>query len=352
LTKLWKVNAKLTLQDEQALSEAASYIQLGKTVAFPTETVYGLGAHALHDEAVQKIFIAKGRPTDNPLIAHIAHSAQLEGLVREIPKTYQMLMNTFWPGPLTLIFQAKESCFSKHVTAGLDTVGIRIPAHPVALHFLQLAGCPVAAPSANSSGKPSPTFAEHVIQDLDGKIDGIIDSGQANQGIESTVVQLQNRNIMILRPGAITKEQLQQVVDCDIQELSTDPTAISMIPSSPGMKYTHYAPKGQLTLIESHSKDRVSHYIATQLTLAKHKGQKTGVLLLELTDVQYDADLIIQLSEANDLYQIAQNLYHTLRKFDEAGIEIIIAQTCAESGLGVAIMDRLRKAAGNKIIYV
>ncbi len=231
--------------------EAARILQENEVVAFPTETVYGLGANAKSDAAVEKIFKAKGRPSDNPLIVHISNKNQLEGLVMSVPSSAEKLIEAYWPGPLTIIFNKKENVLSEKVTAGLDTVAIRMPDHPVALAIIEAAGLPIAAPSANRSGKPSPTTAQHVIDDLDGRIIGVVDGGETGVGVESTVVDCTGPVPIILRPGGVTKEQLQEVVG----EIIVDPSLKEGkgAPKSPGMKYTHYAPDAPVYLVEGNS---------------------------------------------------------------------------------------------------
>ncbi|UXH43111.1 L-threonylcarbamoyladenylate synthase [Rossellomorea vietnamensis] len=323
--------------------DAAKILQQDEVVAFPTETVYGLGANATSDTAVEKIFKAKGRPSDNPLIVHISNKEQLEGLVEEIPSDASTLIDAYWPGPLTIIFKNKENVFSERVTAGLDTVGIRMPDHPVALSIIEAAGLPIAAPSANRSGKPSPTTAQHVIDDLDGRIAGVVDGGETGVGVESTVVDCTGEIPVILRPGGITKEQLEEVVG----KVEVDPSLKEGkgAPKSPGMKYTHYAPDAPVYLVDG-TKEDVQRLVDEK----KAEGLKVGVLTTEERMDWYQADLILSAGRRDDLRTVAQHLYDTLRAFNRSNVDIIFAEMFPEEGVGLAIMNRLQKAAGYRVI--
>ncbi|PRX72905.1 translation factor SUA5 [Bacillus sp. V-88] len=323
--------------------DAAKVLQQDEVVAFPTETVYGLGADATSDTAVEKIFKAKGRPSDNPLIVHISNKEQLEGLVEEIPVDASKLIDAYWPGPLTIIFKNKENVFSERVTAGLDTVGIRMPDHPVALSIIEATGLPIAAPSANRSGKPSPTTAQHVIDDLDGRIAGVVDGGETGVGVESTVVDCTGEFPVILRPGGITKEQLEEVVG----KVEVDPSLKEGkgAPKSPGMKYTHYAPDAPVYLVDG-TKEDVQRLVDEK----KEEGLKVGVLTTEERMDWYQADLILSAGRRDDLKTVAQHLYDTLRAFNRSNVDIIFAEMFPEEGVGLAIMNRLQKAAGYRVI--
>ncbi|PFG04325.1 L-threonylcarbamoyladenylate synthase [Bacillus sp. es.034] len=323
--------------------DAAKILQQDEVVAFPTETVYGLGANATSDTAVEKIFKAKGRPSDNPLIVHISNKEQLEGLVEEIPSDASKLIEAYWPGPLTIIFKNKENVFSGRVTAGLDTVGIRMPDHPVALSIIEAAGLPIAAPSANRSGKPSPTTAQHVIDDLEGRIAGVVDGGETGVGVESTVVDCTGEIPVILRPGGITKEQLEEVVG----KVEVDPSLKEGkgAPKSPGMKYTHYAPDAPVYLVDG-TKEDVQRLVDEK----KGEGLKVGVLTTEEQMDWYQADLILSAGRRDDLKTVAQHLYDTLRAFNRSNVDIIFAEMFPEEGVGLAIMNRLQKAAGYRVI--
>ncbi len=298
------------------LKKPAKLLHEGKLVAFPTETVYGIGANALNSNAVRKIFIAKGRPADNPLIVHIADKKDLSKLVKRIPEKAKKLIGTFWPGPLTIVFE-KSPLIPKIVTAGEKTVAIRMPKNKIALELIKLSKTPVAAPSANSSTKPSPTKAEHVLEDLDGKIDAVVDGGKTEIGIESTVLDLTSKTPMILRPGKITKEELEKVIG----KVYTR-TKNGKVAKSPGMKHKHYSPKARVILFSGNEIEKL---------LKKHKCKKIGVIKFE-----------------NSAEEFARNIFSDFREMDKLGFEIILVETVPKMGLGVAIMNRLKKAAGDK----
>ncbi|WP_100333020.1 L-threonylcarbamoyladenylate synthase [Bacillus alkalisoli] len=326
------------------IQQAASLLQQDEVVAFPTETVYGLGANAYSDKAVTKIFQAKGRPSDNPLIVHISNKKQLTELVDNIPAHAEKLMDKCWPGPLTIIFSKKNNV-SQYVTAGLDTIAIRMPDHPVALALIEESGLPLAAPSANLSGKPSPTTAKHVVDDLDGKIAGIVDGGQTGVGLESTVVDCTTEIPIILRPGGITKEQLEQVVG----EVAVDPALasenIELKPKSPGMKYTHYAPIAPLYMVEG-DVDYLQHLVDK----SRSEGKIVGVLSTEEHIARLSADVVLSVGTRTDLATVAVNLYEKLRQFNETNVDIIYSESFPAVGVGAAIMNRLNKAAGYKVL--
>ncbi|PGP47067.1 threonylcarbamoyl-AMP synthase [Bacillus thuringiensis] len=324
------------------LQEAAKLLRENEAVAFPTETVYGLGANAMDDEAIAKIFEAKGRPSDNPLIVHIGTKSQLDGIVKEIPPVAEKLMAHFWPGPLTIILPRKEG-ISERVTAGLNTVGVRMPDHPVALALIEEANVPVAAPSANRSGRPSPTLASHVYEDLNGKIAGIVDGGATGVGVESTVIDCTSTVPTILRPGGITKEQLEAVIGT----VSLDPALKDEKekPKSPGMKYTHYAPKAPLSIVEG-SREFIQRLVDEK----KEEGFKVGVLTTEEYQHVYNADVILSCGVRSDLASVATKLYDVLRTFDASEVDVIFSESFPNEGIGNAIMNRLTKAAGHHII--
>ncbi|MBV6679149.1 L-threonylcarbamoyladenylate synthase [Bacillus thuringiensis] len=324
------------------LQEAAKLLRENEAVAFPTETVYGLGANAMDDEAIAKIFEAKGRPSDNPLIVHIGTKSQLDGIVKEIPPVAEKLMAHFWPGPLTIILPRKEG-ISERVTAGLNTVGVRMPDHPVALALIEEANVPVAAPSANRSGRPSPTLASHVYEDLNGKIAGIVDGGATGVGVESTVIDCTSTVPTILRPGGITKEQLEAVIGT----VSLDPALKDEKekPKSPGMKYTHYAPKAPLSIVEG-SREFIQQLVDEK----KEEGFKVGVLTTEEYQHIYNADVILSCGVRSDLASVATKLYDVLRTFDASEVDVIFSESFPNEGIGNAIMNRLTKAAGHHII--
>lgn len=350
-TNIWRVKQALDHQLHEELTEAANHLREGGLIAFPTETVYGLGADARCTAAVERIFAAKGRPSDNPLIVHIAHRKQLDEIVLPYPELASVLMDHFWPGPLTIVLPVRDDALSPLVTAGLSTVGIRIPDHRTALVLLELAACPIAAPSANRSGRPSPTLAEHVLEDLDGRIDGLVDDGATGVGLESTVIELDGEDgIRILRPGGITREALQAAVPtATINSASIEEPESA--PRSPGMKYTHYAPQGDLELVLGDSK-AVATYIQDQVEAARARGEVTGVLAFEERLEQYEADCVLTLGSESELGEAAHQLYAALRDFDGAGAQRIWAEGCGENGIGAALMNRLVKAAGNRIIRV
>ncbi|WP_019635557.1 L-threonylcarbamoyladenylate synthase [Paenibacillus fonticola] len=342
---------------DEAIQEAAAVLASGGTVAFPTETVYGLGADARSTPAVEAIFAAKGRPSDNPLIVHIADMRQLDGLVTEVNETARRLMEAFWPGPLTLVLPAVPSAVSPRVTAGLSTVAVRMPAHEVALRLIAAAGCPVAAPSANRSGRPSPTLAQHVGEDLAGVIDGIVDGGPTGVGVESTVVEAgPDGTVTVLRPGGITAEQLARVaaggVKLDPALLEAAGAQLLPAPKSPGMKYTHYAPRGTLRIVRGAAVRKVAARIGAELDAASRRGEVTGVLAFDEHLPHYRADCVLSLGSIAALETAAHRLYGALRRFDERGVTYILAESCPEDGLGAAVMNRLLKAAGHDVIDV
>ncbi len=336
--------------EEAELKEASAVIRSGGLVAFPTETVYGLGGDATNPEASRKIYAAKGRPSDNPLIVHIADFSQLEDIVAEVPQEARDLAEAFWPGPLTMILR-KNEVIPYETTGGLDTVAIRMPSHPVARRFLQDSGCMIGAPSANTSGRPSPTTAQHVWEDLQGKIEVLLDGGPVGIGIESTIVDLSEDQPMILRPGFITQEMLSQVLG----QVGMDPGIASenskKPPKAPGMRYRHYAPKADLTLVEGHM-DQVIAKINALTEEAQVKGQSVGVLATAENQDAYIADHVIVIGQREDEAEIARHLFDVLRQFDTLGVDVIYSESFAAAGVGQAIMNRLLKAAGHKRIFV
>ncbi|MEZ2717710.1 L-threonylcarbamoyladenylate synthase [Niallia circulans] len=343
-TNYWSVDKNVDKEESYSqIKQAADLLRKNEVVAFPTETVYGLGGNAKEDSAISKIFAAKGRPSDNPLIIHIAKREQLDELVEKVPETAEKLMDAFWPGPLTIIFEKKNGVLSELSTAGLSTVGIRMPNHPVALQIIEQSALPIAAPSANRSGKPSPTKAIHVKEDLDTYIAGIVDGGSTGVGVESTVVDCTDEKVMILRPGGITKEQLESVVgEVKVDQALTD-TEIK--PKSPGMKYTHYAPNAPLFLVDG-SKEKIQLLIEEE----KQKGHRVGVLTTEENKVFYQADFIYACGERQDLSTVAADLYDGLRSFDHQQVDIIFGEIFPTEGVGQAVMNRLMKAASHQLI--
>jgi L-threonylcarbamoyladenylate synthase len=343
-TKVWKVDKYVdNIENNPQVVDAAHFLQENEVVALPTETVYGLGGNAESDVAVEKIFAAKGRPSDNPLIIHIAEKHQLTAFVAEIPKKAEILMERFWPGPLTIIFKKKDGVLSDKATAGLETVAVRMPDHPVALALLKKCQLPIAAPSANSSGKPSPTNAQHVMEDLNGKIAGVLDGGSTGVGVESTVLDCTEEIPVILRPGGVTKEQLETVVG----EVHLDAALIDEAskPKAPGMKYQHYAPNAPLYLVNG-SKSFLQGLIEEK----QKDGLRVGVLATEESVEYYQADVSIACGKRGELESVATALYETLRSFNQEKVDIIFSEMFPNTGVGHAIMNRLQKAAGNKMI--
>lgn len=362
-TSYWNTTEGTAAQVEAAIHEAAALLREGGVVAFPTETVYGLGADAANEEAVAGIFAAKGRPRDNPLIVHVADQSQVDGLAAAVSPVERALMDRYWPGPLTLVLPARPGAVSQAVTAGLDTVGVRMPAHPLALRLIRAAGLALAAPSANRSGRPSPTTAAHVLADLDGRIGGVLDGGPAGIGVESTVVRVDEAGgrIHLLRPGGITAAQLQEtaphltVVDVSRSAEEAD------TPRSPGMKYAHYAPQGTLTIVRcaeraaspAEARSRVAAYMHRELAALQAQGVITGALIFRGEDgpsaEPFPADLVLDLGSAADPGEAARQLYAALRRFDDIGAEVIFAEALPETGIGHAVMNRLYKAADGRI---
>ncbi|KYG29235.1 L-threonylcarbamoyladenylate synthase [Alkalihalobacillus trypoxylicola] len=341
-TKRWHLdNDSQNLQNHPSIIESAKLLRQGEVIAFPTETVYGLGANALDPIAIEQIFKAKGRPSDNPLIVHIANRDQLEELVQGISPVAERLIDAFWPGPLTLIFD-KKGVVANNVTAGLNSVAIRMPNHSVALSLLLAADLPLAAPSANLSGKPSPTNAEHVWQDLKGKISGVLDGGATGLGLESTVLDLTTSVPTLYRPGGITQEEIESVIG----PIHLDPAlkVEKEKPKSPGMKYTHYAPSADLFLVRNRQD------IPYHIEKAQKEGRRVGVLTVDEHSHDYGADVVISCGTNQNLKTVAQQLYGTLRRFDQEEVDVIFSETFLEEGLGKAIMNRLDKAAAKRYL--
>lgn len=348
-TVILKVNEDSVTKDE--MNQASEILKQGGLVAFPTETVYGLGADGLNASASKKIYEAKGRPSDNPLILHIATLKALDKLTKVIPDKAMKLANAFWPGPLTMIFQ-KSDLVPYGTTGGLDTVAIRMPSHPVAKALIEASNLAIAAPSANTSGRPSPTMASHVWDDLQGKIDMIIDGGAVGIGIESTIVDVTMDKPVILRPGYITKDMLEQIVG----PVEIDPAIMgkmdpSIAPKAPGMKYKHYAPKGQLTIVEGPTEavvDQINDLVEEKLKA----GYTVGVIATTETKDQYKTGVVRTIGSRSDEVTIARGLYSVLREFDDLGADYIYTESFRETHLGQAIMNRLLKAAGYDMIRV
>jgi len=349
-TKVIRIFDKKNIRDEE-LAEAAGILRAGGLVAFPTETVYGLGANALNEEAAKKIYAAKGRPSDNPLIAHISCMDELPALVREIPEAGRKLAEKFWPGPLTMIFPKKD-VVPYGTTGGLDTVAVRMPSDPVANRLIKLAGVPVAAPSANTSGRPSPTKAEHVIEDMDGKIEMIIDGGEVGIGLESTIVDVSGAVPTLLRPGAITMEMLEETLGhVEVDPAILGPVSGDIKPKAPGMKYRHYAPKAEMTLVEGEM-EQVVEYINREAKRAEAAGKKVGIICTEESRGMYPDGILEVIGSREHEETVAHNLFAVLREFDERKVDCIFSESFSKDRLGQAIMNRLCKAAGYHIVNV
>ncbi|WP_298786328.1 L-threonylcarbamoyladenylate synthase [uncultured Marinococcus sp.] len=330
--------------EKSVLKEMGLWITQGKTVALPTETVYGLGASAVCTEAVRAIFEAKNRPPDNPLIAHIADRTQLGKLGVTWTENMEKLMDAFWPGPLTLIFPlTEETPLSPLVTAGLPTVAVRIPEHEVARAVLTYAGVPVAAPSANRSGSPSPTTAEHVYSDLNGKIDAVIDGGPCGYGVESTVVDCTSELCWILRPGGVTKEQIEQVLGPDTVRYSQAASSEGA-PAAPGMKYRHYSPATSLYLMKG-----PEDIWQRKLRALQEAGKKVAVLAVEENKSAWtQADAFLSLGSRRAPEETASKLYAVLRELDTMEVDAAFCEVFSEEGIGTALMNRLEKAASSE----
>jgi len=343
-TKLWSVDKNVdNLITYPQIKESANLLAENEVIAFPTETVYGLGGNAQSDEAVLKIFEAKGRPSDNPLIIHIGEKEQLTSFVREVPEKATILMDKFWPGPLTIIFEKLDGKLSDFATAGLSTVAVRMPDHPVALSLINESNIPIAAPSANRSGRPSPTTAGHVMEDLNGRIAGIVDGGPTGVGVESTVIDCTSDTPVILRPGGVTKEQIEEVIG----DVKVDPalTDSKQAPKSPGMKYTHYAPDAPLTLVKGSRE-----FIQKLVNEKRQENLKVGVLTTEENSTYFNADFIFTCGKRSELETVASQLYTALRSFNDAGVNVIFSEMFPNEGVGQAVMNRLLKAAGHHVI--
>ena len=336
--------------DETMIEEAGRIIRKGGLVAFPTETVYGLGGDALNPESSKKIYAAKGRPSDNPLIVHIADKRDLHRIVREVPEKAEKLMEAFWPGPLTMIFY-KNELVPQATTGGLDTVAVRMPSDRIAAAFIRAAGGFVAAPSANVSGRPSTTTAAHVEEDLGGRIEMILDGGQAVIGLESTIVDMSVEPPVILRPGAVTEEMMEAVIG----PLEVDKAIIApdsgVKPKAPGMKYRHYAPRADLAVVEG-STEAVIAAINQLAEEAEAEGKRVGIIATDETKDRYPKGLVLSLGARKHEEEIAQHLFEVLRDFDETDVDCIYSEAFDEASIGPAIMNRLLKAAGHKVIQV
>lgn len=341
---------KHTTEDEKAILTAGEIIKHGGLVAFPTETVYGLGGDALNPDSSRKIYAAKGRPSDNPLIIHICRLEDIYKIVSDFPEKAKQLADEFWPGPLTMVLPKAEAV-PKETTGGLNTVAVRMPVDPIALSFIEAAGGYVAAPSANVSGRPSPTSSRYVEEDMCGRIDMIIDGGDVEIGLESTIVDLTGDTPMLLRPGSITLEMLEGVLG----KVAVDPTImegnLAGRPKAPGMKYKHYAPKGELLIVSGESR-KVVTCINELAETAMEQGEKTGIIGTEENIPFYQGNSIKSVGRKDDEVSIAKHLYRILREFDDEGVTKIYSESFSAGGMGQAIMNRLLKAAGHQVLEV
>lgn len=335
--------------DKSIIEEAGAVIRRGGLVAFPTETVYGLGANALDGAAVKKIFEAKGRPQDNPLIVHISDFDELEPLVAEVPEIARKLMEKFWPGPMTIIFK-KSSAIPDETSAGLESVGIRMPSNLTARALIKAAGVPVAAPSANISGRPSPTEVRSCIEDLSGKVDMIIGGEKCEVGVESSVIDVTEYPPCILRPGGITLEMFRAVDE----NIYIDPSILKkpdtdFKPKAPGMKYRHYAPIAPVRIVQGEP-EKVIALINEMVQNYINEGKKVGIIATDETKDRYKGGIVVSLGSGKDMDCITRNLFETLRAFDDKDVSLILSEAFEEKGKGIAVMNRLKKAAGFDII--
>jgi len=331
---------------------AAELLKKGGLVAFPTETVYGLGASALDERAVLRIFDAKNRPADNPIIVHVANRDDVYVLAEHVPQVAEELIDEFWPGPLTLLF-VKSDAVPNAVTAGLATVAIRMPSHAVAHALISEAGVPVAAPSANLAGRPSPTSAKHVLDDLSGRIEVLIDGGEIGYGVESTVMDLTTDLPTVLRPGPVTVEELRRVVG----EVEVHPIARAEVPievaiaRSPGMKYRHYAPAAEVVVVEG-PLEGIIKKVQELVDARRRLGEKVGVMATKETASKYRADVVKVVGSRLDPRTVAKNLFRVFRELDDEGVKFVATEGLEPAGIGLAVMNRLRKAAGYNIVRV
>lgn len=343
-----KMETIIAAADEEAVRKAGEILKAGGLVAFPTETVYGLGANALDAQAAAKIYAAKGRPSDNPLIVHITDRAALDAIAAEVSWQAEKLMDAFWPGPMTLIFP-KKALVPYGTTGGLDTVAVRMPSHPVARAVIEAGGGYIAAPSANTSGRPSPTKASHVYEDLQGKIEMILDGGEVDIGLESTIVDVSVKEPCILRPGYINREMLEEVIG----PVKTDPALLlddsKIKPKAPGMKYKHYAPRADLKIVEGRE-DEVIAAINRLAAEGSEAGEKVGIIATEETRERYQSGLVKSIGSRSDELSISRHLFGILREFDELCVTRIYSEAFDTPKMGQAIMNRLMKAAGHQVL--
>ncbi len=353
-TKVVKIREDYKIEESylenSIIEEMGQAIKAGELVAFPTETVYGLGGNALDALAAAKIYEAKGRPSDNPLIIHIAKWEDIYRIGKEIPEKAKKLADAFWPGPLTMIVK-KTDQVPLETTGGLDTVAVRLPSHLVAREIIKAAGGYVAAPSANRSGRPSPTLASHVIEDMEGRISYIVDGGEVGIGLESTIVDLTEEIPVILRPGSISLEMIREVIGATVMDLAIEEPMGEQSPKAPGMKYRHYAPSGSLEVVQG-EEEAVIAYINRKCKEYSELGKVVGVLCSEETQEAYEGAVIKVIGSREDGASVAKGLYRVLRECDADGLEILYAESYHSMQMGQAIMNRLLKAAGHNIINV
>ena len=339
------MQTKYLRDSAEDIRQAADILRSGGLVGIPTETVYGLGANGLSSEAVKKIFAAKGRPQDNPLILHVPEAAWLERYCRDVPQSAYALAERFWPGPLTMILPRREMV-PDATTAGLDTVGVRCPNHPVTLAIIREADVPVAAPSGNTSGRPSPTCAAHMIEDMDGKIDAIVDGGRCGVGVESTIIDLTCTPPRLLRPGGLPLEALEEVLgEVAVDAALLRPLGEGEKPKAPGMKYRHYAPKAPVTVVVGEPA-AAADYIAARL------GERTGVICFSEWTDRFAGCIVEDMGSVSRKDEQARRVFDALRAFDHTDVTEIYAQCPHEDGLGLAVANRLKKAAGFHVVEV
>ena len=337
--------------DISAMARAGELIRRGGLVAFPTETVYGLGGNGLNSHSSKAIYAAKGRPSDNPLILHIADRNELYSLVSEISETAEKLMDAFWPGPMTLVFP-KSELVPTETTGGLDTVAVRMPRHPIALELIRMAGVPIAAPSANTSGRPSPTRASHVWEDMEGRIEMILDGGEVGIGLESTIIDLTGGIPTILRPGYITQSMIEEVIGhIEVDKASTGENSEHLRPKAPGMKYRHYAPRAEMTLVSGEHTKVYEKILALALE-QRNRGNKVRIICTEESRSCFSEFDAVSAGFRSHPEMIAHNLFRLLREADLDEVDVLLSETFEETELGNAVMNRLMKAAGYHIIRV
>lgn len=336
---------KTQLLSEHDIAAAAAVLRDGGLLGIPTETVYGLGADGLNPEAVRRIFEAKGRPQDNPLILHIPEASWLERYCHDVPEAAYTLAESFWPGPLTMILPRRE-IVPDEVTCGLDTVGMRCPSHPVTLEIIRRAGVPVAAPSGNRSGRPSPTCAAHMLEDMDGRIEAIVDGGPCGVGVESTIIDLTVTPPRLLRPGGLPLEALREVLgEVTVDKAVLAPLSAGEKPRAPGMKYRHYAPKAPVTVVTGPGEE-TARYIRERM------GEHTGVICFSEFAGAFPGCVVESIGPASDREEQARRVFDALRSFDGTAVTAIYAQCPGDAGLGLAVANRLKKAAGFQIVDI